>query len=89
MDILHTNQLSFKFKNHLILDRINIKVPNNSIYGYFGKNGAGKSTTIRLLLGLLKAPEDSIFFMNGEKLCKNRVEILKKNRESYRISVLL
>ncbi|MFC7526477.1 ABC transporter ATP-binding protein [Parapedobacter sp. GCM10030251] len=39
---------------------INLRVPIGSIYGYLGRNGAGKSTTIKLLLGLLKSAEDNI-----------------------------
>lgn len=78
MYALKTNRLSFKFKNQIILDDVNLAVPENSIFGYLGKNGAGKSTTIKLLLGLLNAPEDSIYFTGDRELKKNRSEILGK-----------
>lgn len=35
------------------LGPINISIPKGTIVGYIGQNGAGKSTTIKLLLGLL------------------------------------
>lgn len=45
--------LSFGFsKNKQILKNININVPKGSIYGFLGANGAGKSTTMRLIMGL-------------------------------------
>ncbi|MEZ0454276.1 ATP-binding cassette domain-containing protein [Sphingobacterium thalpophilum] len=56
-----TRQLTFKIGSRNILNTIDLHVPDNSIYGYLGRNGAGKSTTIKLLLGLLPDKADSIF----------------------------
>lgn len=39
--------------NNFKLGPINISIPKGTIVGYIGQNGAGKSTTIKLLLGLL------------------------------------
>lgn len=52
MNILETNHLTFNYRNHSVLEDINLKIPEGSIYGYLGKNGEGKSTTIKILLGL-------------------------------------
>jgi len=41
-----------KIKNKVILDRINLEVPNGSLYVIAGPNGSGKTTTIRVILGL-------------------------------------
>ncbi|MBF0575458.1 ATP-binding cassette domain-containing protein [Dysgonomonas sp. GY617] len=66
MDAITTTNLNYKYKKQRVLDHIDLSVPIGSIYGYLGKNGAGKSTTIKLLLGLLKSPVNSIFYEDDE-----------------------
>jgi len=51
--IIETNKVSKSFSGKKILDEITLKVKQGSVYGFLGNNGAGKSTTIRILLGLL------------------------------------
>lgn len=75
--IIETKNLSFSFRKQAVLNKINIEVPDGAIYGYLGKNGAGKSTTIRLLLGLLKPPKESIYLF-GKEFNGNRTEILSQ-----------
>jgi ABC-2 type transport system ATP-binding protein len=53
MNSIETHQLSFSYKKQPILSNLNLEVPKGSIYGYLGENGSGKTTTIRLLAGLL------------------------------------
>jgi len=59
-----THKLNCRRGRNQILKDISLSVPKGSIYGYLGRNGAGKSTTIKLLLGLLKEKEDNIFIQN-------------------------
>ena len=61
MNILETNHLTFNYRNHSVLEDINLKIPKGSIYGYLGKNGEGKSTTIKILLGLEQTPKNRFF----------------------------
>lgn len=75
MNILETKQLTFKYKKELILNHLELSIPQGSIYGYLGKNGSGKTTTIKLLLGLLKAPDDSVYY-GGREFRHNRESIL-------------
>lgn len=77
MDAIKTANLHYKYKNQLVLDHINLSVPSGSIYGYLGRNGAGKSTTIKLLLGLLKSPVNSVFY-EEEEFNNNRIKRLGK-----------
>ena len=77
MNILETKQLSFSYKNKSVLEGVDLAIPKGSIYGYLGKNGSGKTTTIKLLLGLLSAKQDSILFENKE-FTSNRVDILSR-----------
>lgn len=74
MESILTQQLSFKIGPKTILDHIDLHVPDKSVYGYLGRNGAGKSTTIKLLLGLLEDRADAIF-IRGKSLKDDRSAI--------------
>lgn len=41
-----------RFGRHLVVDGIDLVVPKGSVFGFLGPNGSGKTTTIRMLLGL-------------------------------------
>ncbi len=49
---IHTDGLSKRYGTTLALDGLNLTVRKGEVYGYLGPNGSGKTTTIRLLLGL-------------------------------------
>jgi ABC-2 type transport system ATP-binding protein len=50
---IQTEQLTRAFGDLVAVDNLSIHVPTGSIFGFLGPNGSGKTTTIRLLLGLL------------------------------------
>ena len=75
MYAIETKDLSFNYKKKPLLESLDLKIPTGSIYGYLGKNGAGKSTTIKLLLGLLPALQNTIYH-NGLELNSHKSEIL-------------
>lgn len=50
---IQTEQLTRAFGNLVAVDNLSLQVPSGSIFGFLGPNGSGKTTTIRLLLGLL------------------------------------
>ena len=56
---------------------ISFSIRENEILGLLGPNGCGKTTTIGMLLGLLK-PSSGIIKINNMKIEENRIEILKK-----------
>ncbi len=61
MPTLEVQDLHFSYqRQHPILTDLNFTVPTQSIYGFLGRNGAGKSTTIRNILGLLQPNRGSI-----------------------------
>jgi ABC-type multidrug transport system ATPase subunit len=77
MYCIETNNLTYRFsKNELVLNNINLRIPQGSIYGFLGPNGAGKTTTLKLILGLLKKQEGTISVFN-KPFENNRIEILK------------
>lgn len=55
MNAIQTNQLTRSFGNLKAVDRLTLEVPRGTVFGFLGPNGSGKTTTIRLLLGLLDA----------------------------------
>ena len=56
---------------------ISFKIKDNEILGLLGPNGSGKTTTIGMMLGLLK-PSSGEIIIDGKKIEDNRIEILKK-----------
>ena len=75
--IIQVKNLSKYFQEVKAVDDLTFTVSAGQVYGFLGQNGAGKSTTIRLLLTLIKpsSGEIEIFGMN---LQKNRKEILRQ-----------
>jgi len=55
--------LTKRFRRQIAVDRIDLEVPVGAVYGFLGPNGSGKTTTIRMLLGLISptAGEISLF----------------------------
>lgn len=51
--IIATQELSKSFSGRVVVDRLNLAVPRGAIFALLGGNGAGKSTTIKMLTGLL------------------------------------
>ena len=56
---------------------ISFKIKHDEILGLLGPNGSGKTTTIGMMLGLLK-PSNGEIIIDGKKIEDNRIEILKK-----------
>jgi ABC-type multidrug transport system ATPase subunit len=75
--IIQVKNLIKDFKEVRAVDELSFEVPEGLIYGFLGQNGAGKSTTIRMLLTLIEptAGEIRIF---GTDLKKHRKEILRQ-----------
>tara|TARA_B100000700_G_C14231229_1_gene483727 strand:+ start:77 stop:313 length:237 start_codon:yes stop_codon:yes gene_type:complete len=56
---------------------ISFNIKKDEILGLLGPNGSGKTTTIGMMLGLLK-PSNGEILIEGKKIEENRIEILKK-----------
>ncbi|MBY8285011.1 ABC transporter ATP-binding protein [Vibrio fluvialis] len=57
---IHAQNVMKKFGDFTAIEDINLSVPKGSIYGFLGPNGCGKSTTIRVLTGLLSPTEGQV-----------------------------
>ena len=75
--IVRVTDLTKQFKNLTAVDLLSYTVNEGDVYGFLGQNGAGKSTSIRMMLTLIEpsSGEIEIFGMN---LAKHRREILSQ-----------
>lgn len=64
--ILQTKGLTKIYSHTKVVDNVSLTLNDGDIYGFVGKNGAGKTTFIRMLLGLSRADEGSFDFFDGE-----------------------
>jgi len=76
-DIIAARNLFKQFNEIKAVDDLSFSVPEGNIYGFLGQNGAGKSTTIRILLTLI-SPTSGEIEIFGMDLKKHRKEILKR-----------
>ena len=67
--------LSKSYKDKLAVNNINFKVEENQIIGLLGPNGCGKTTTIAMILGLLK-PSSGKVLINKKDIENNRINLL-------------
>ena len=74
---LEVINLSKIYSNNEVVKEISFKVNKNEIVGILGPNGCGKTTTIGMILGLLK-PSKGKVLINGVEIEKNRVDLLEK-----------
>lgn len=64
-NIIQIQNLSFEFsKQKPVLKNINLSVPKGSIFGFLGANGAGKSTTMKMLIGSILDENAAITIFN-------------------------
>jgi ABC-type multidrug transport system ATPase subunit len=75
--IVKVTQLSKDFRDIKAVDDLSFTVNQGDVYGFLGQNGAGKSTTIRMLLTLIRPSSGSIEIF-GHNLQSHRKEILQQ-----------
>jgi ABC-2 type transport system ATP-binding protein len=74
---IEVNNLTKKFGSFVSVDNINFKVKKGEIFGFLGANGAGKSTTIKMLCAILD-PTAGDAIVAGYSI-KNQPEMVKRN----------
>jgi ABC-type multidrug transport system ATPase subunit len=75
--LVEVSHLSKHFGEINAVEDLSFSVKEGEIYGFLGQNGAGKSTTIRMLLSLIR-PDSGSIRLFGESLTQNRSSVLKK-----------
>ncbi len=75
--IIEVSHLTKKFSRLTAVDDLSFTVPAGEVYGFLGQNGAGKSTTIRMLLTLITPTSGSIRILD-KNIDTHRKDILQK-----------
>ncbi|GGB40598.1 ATP-binding cassette domain-containing protein [Virgibacillus dakarensis] len=66
MNILEIQDLTKKFDDFIAVDDMSLAIAEGEIFGFLGSNGAGKSTTINMITGLLRKNKGSIMILGKE-----------------------
>jgi ABC-2 type transport system ATP-binding protein len=72
--MIKCSKVSKKFGSFLALDNVSFTIPNGKCFGFLGQNGAGKTTALRLLVGLL-SPERGEILVAGHSLRSERDQV--------------
>ena len=73
--LITTNELCKKYADKLVIDHVNMHIPEQSIYGFVGENGSGKTTIMRLLTGLAEPTSGSFTLFGVENKDKRIYEV--------------
>tara|TARA_B100001250_G_scaffold108362_1_gene91438 strand:+ start:30 stop:767 length:738 start_codon:yes stop_codon:yes gene_type:complete len=76
-NLVEVKNLKKNYDSKSAVKNISFNIKENQILGLLGPNGCGKTTTIGMMLGLLK-PTNGEIIIDGKKIENNRIEILKK-----------
>ena len=63
---IKTSNLTKRFGDQAAVNEVNLSVPKGSVFGFLGPNGSGKTTTIRMLMGLAEATSGDIELLGKE-----------------------
>jgi ABC-2 type transport system ATP-binding protein len=73
---IETHALTHRFGTHHAVRGLDLAVPQGAVYGFLGPNGSGKTTSIRLLLGLLR-PQSGTIRILGQAMPDKRLSIAR------------
>ena len=73
---IELQQISKRYKDTVALDSLTMQVPRGKVYGFLGRNGAGKTTAIRIITGLVKPDSGSVYVMDKDAK-ENRLFVLQ------------
>lgn len=74
--LIKTSDLSKEFRDKKAVDGVNLTIGKGSIYGLIGRNGAGKTTFMRMLCGMTEPTSGSIEYKDGGKPDYGRIGAL-------------
>ena len=75
--IIETKGMTKKYGNQIVVDQVNLHVKKGRIYGLLGRNGAGKTTIMKMILGLIPVTNGEIAVF-GKSMKGHEKEIYPK-----------
>jgi ABC-2 type transport system ATP-binding protein len=64
--VVETSELTKRYGDRIVaVDRLEMRVPRGQVYGFLGPNAAGKTTTLRMLLGLVRPTAGTAFVLGA------------------------
>ena len=72
MGIFELKGVTKRFKDNLVLENLNLDIPQGSIFGILGINGSGKTTILRLLVGYYKPTKGEVLYLNKNNTLASR-----------------
>ena len=76
-DVIEIKNLSKTYGSVRALNGLDLSVKEGDVYGFLGRNGAGKSTAIRILMGITKPTKGTVNLF-GKSLGRNHIELRQK-----------
>lgn len=73
--LLRSNNITKSYGKHNVLNGISLNIEEGDIYGFIGKNGAGKTTMIRIILGLVNYDNGSLELFSNKDIDSSRAQI--------------
>lgn len=73
--VIETKDIVKKFGTKTVVNKVSMHIRKGDIYGFIGKNGAGKTTAMKMILGLLKSNSGSIELFGSTDLNEGRSKI--------------
>ena len=76
--VIETKALCKQYGPHTAVDHVELHVPQGCVYGFIGPNGAGTSTTMKMLLGLIHPTAGRVRLLGQELTEKSRLPLLRQ-----------
>ena len=88
-EAITTDRLTKYYGTRRVVDSLSLRVPAGSVYGFLGRNGAGKSTTIKMLLGMVRPDYGSATLLGQDAatlpaVLRQRIAYLAEGHPLYR-----
>ncbi|QVK18878.1 ABC transporter ATP-binding protein [Mycoplasmatota bacterium] len=75
--IIDMENLSFKYDDNLVLEKLSLSIPKGKVYALVGPSGGGKSTVFKLILNFYK-PSSGDLLINGESISQQKITDIRK-----------
>ena len=70
MTAIEIKDVSKKFKDKIVIDKVSLELPSGQIHGLIGRNGSGKTVLMKMIVGFLK-PDSGIIKVFGDAIGKD------------------